>query len=79
MLGTVVCATAYILGRHMCTIGMDLTAHCAMSARVTDRYLDQCLVSSSLTTPAEVVEEGSGLGRDAGLGGHLLGADGDSG
>ena len=35
--------------------------------------------SSLVTTPAEVVEEGPGLGGDAGLGGHLLGADGDSG
>jgi hypothetical protein len=35
--------------------------------------------SGLVTTPAEVAEEGSGLGGDAGLGGHLLGADGDSG
>ena len=35
--------------------------------------------SGLVTTPAEVVEEGSGLGGDAGLGGYLLGADGDSG
>jgi hypothetical protein len=35
--------------------------------------------SGLVTTPAEVVEEGSGLGGYAGLGGHLLGADGDSG
>jgi hypothetical protein len=35
--------------------------------------------SGLVTTPAEVVEEGSGLGGDAGLGGHLLGADGDRG
>ena len=35
--------------------------------------------SGLVTTPAEVVEEGSGLGGDAGLGGHLLGADGDGG
>jgi IS30 family transposase len=35
--------------------------------------------SGLVTTPAEVVEEGSGLGGNAGLGGHLLGADGDGG
>jgi hypothetical protein len=35
--------------------------------------------SGLVTTPAEVVEEGSGLGGDAGLSGQLLGADGDSG
>ena len=35
--------------------------------------------SGLVTTPAEVVEEGSGLGGDAGLGGYLLGADGDGG
>jgi hypothetical protein len=35
--------------------------------------------SGLVTTPAEVVKEGSGLRGHAGLGGHLLGADGDSG
>ena len=35
--------------------------------------------SGLVTTPAEVVQEGWGIGRDAGLGGQLLGADGDSG
>ena len=35
--------------------------------------------SGLVTTPAKVVEEGSGLGGDARLGGHLLGADGDGG
>lgn len=35
--------------------------------------------SGLVPTAAEVVEEGSGLGGDAGLGGHLLGADGDCG
>ena len=33
--------------------------------------------SGLVTTPAEVVEEGLGFGGDAGLGGYLLGADGD--
>ena len=45
-LGTVVGATADIFGPHMCTIGMDLTARCAASARVTGRYLDQLSRSS---------------------------------
>jgi len=35
--------------------------------------------SGLVTTPTEVVEEGSGFGGDAGLGGHLLGADSDGG
>ena len=35
--------------------------------------------SGLVTTPAEVVKEGSGFGWDAGLGGDLLGADGDGG
>jgi hypothetical protein len=35
--------------------------------------------SGLVTTPAEVVQEGSGFGGDAGRGSHLLGADGDRG
>lgn len=35
--------------------------------------------SGLVTTPAEVMEECSGLGGDAGLCGHLAGADGDCG
>jgi hypothetical protein len=35
--------------------------------------------SGLVTTPAEGGQEGSGLSGDAGLGGHLPGADGDGG
>jgi hypothetical protein len=56
----------------------------SLLARAALQVTEICRVSvlscsGLVTTPAEVVEEGSGFGGDAGLGGHLLGADGDSG
>jgi hypothetical protein len=63
-------------------VGTDITVTTATRpasglGQITPEPYLSC--SGLVTTPAEVAEEGSGLGGDAGLGGNLLGADGDSG
>jgi hypothetical protein len=61
-------------------VGTGINRHArAGRAERAGRAPSRLSCSGLVTTPAEVVEEGSGFGWDAGLGGDLLGADGDGG